>query len=52
MSPQHLIEAQLRPLLQRDAQLYRETEAYYRPRAVRQSSQWETWTAADDAEWA
>lgn len=51
-SPQHLIEAHLRPLLQRDAQLYRDTEAYYRQRGVTQSSQWETWGPEDDAEWA
>lgn len=50
-SPQHLIEAHLRPLLQRDAQLFRETEAYYRPSAITQRSQWETWGAEDDAEW-
>lgn len=51
-SPQHLIEAHLRPLLLRDAQLYRDTEAYYCPKGVQQRSQWETWGPADDAEWA
>ena len=48
-----MIEAHLLALLQQDRTLRMESEAYYRNQGViKGGSQWETWTAADDAEWA